>query len=368
MADFNRFNRDYEKMTSKERVIRAFNFEKSDRVPINYMANPTIHLKFAKALGIDDGNYERVLAIIGVDFRGIGAAYTGSPLFKYIDGLCVDSVYGFYTKLIQNKSGYYHDFCNFPLQYADDETIANFPVPNPDDFDYSGIESALSYHKDKAVYVGGAVTADIINSTGRVMGMEEALVRLYTEDEATLAYIDRRLAMEIGVLERIMRKAAGRVDFLWLGEDLGTQIAPMISLELYRRVFRLRHQKFIDFAKSYSLPVMMHTCGNSSWVYDDFIEMGINAVDTLQPEAVNMSPTYLKEHFGGKLAFHGCISTAGTLTGGSVGDVELTVKETLDILRDTNGYMLSPAHMIQDNTPVENIIAMYEAAHKYGRY
>ena len=62
---------------------------------------------------------------------------------------------------------------------------------------------------------------------------------------------------------------------------------------------------------------------------------------------------------------HGCISTAGTLTDGSVGDVDLTVKETLDILRDTNGYMLSPVHMMQDNTPVENIIAMYEAAHKY---
>jgi uroporphyrinogen decarboxylase len=362
------FDRSYETMTSKERVRRTFNFEKSDRVPINYFTNPTIHMKFAKALGVDDGNYEKVLDIIGVDFRGVGAPYKGPMLFRQIDGLGVDPVYGFYTKLIYNESGYYHDFCNFPLQDADDEIIANFPVPNPDDFDYSNIENALEYNKNKAIHIGGAGHADIINSTGRVMGMEETLVRLYNQDEATLTYLDRRLDMEIGTLERIMQKAKGKVDFLWLGEDLGTQIAPMISLDLYRKVFRPRHQKFVDLAKSYNLPVMIHTCGSSSWVYNDFIEMGINAVDTLQPEAVNMNPKYLKDNFGGKLCFHGCISTVSTLTDGSVKDVENNVKETIETFRDLNCYMLSPTHQIQDNTPVENVIAMYKAAHEYGRY
>jgi len=362
------FNRTYETMTSKERVRRTFNFEKSDRVPINYFANPTIHMSFAKAIGAADGNHEKVLDIVGADFRGVGAPYRGPALFKQVEGLGVDPVYGFYTKLIYNESGYYYDFCNFPLQNADDDIIANFPVPNPDDFDFSNIESALEYHKDKAVYIGGGGTADIINATGRVMGMEDTLVRLYGEDEATLNYLDRKIDMELGVLERIMRAAGGRVDFMWMGEDLGTQIAPMISLDLYRRVFRPRHQKYIDFAKSCGLPVMIHTCGSSSWVYDDFIEMGVNAVDTLQPEAVNMSPQYLKERFGGKLCFHGFISTAGVLTDGAPGDVEAAVKETTGLLRDLNCYMLSPTHMIQDNTPVENVIAMYEAAHKYGRY
>ena len=362
------FNRNYETMTSKERVKRTFNFEKPDRVPINYMTNWTIHTKFAKALGVDDANFDKVADIIGVDFKGLWVPYRGPSLFKQVEGLDVDPVYGHYTKLIYNKAGFYHDFCNFPLKDADDETIANFPVPNPDDFDYSNIDGWLNDIKDKAVYIGGGGTADIINCTGRVMGMEETLVRLYEEDEAALNYIDRRLNMDLGVLERIMQKSKGRVDYLWLGEDLGTQIAPMISLDLYRKVFRPRHQKFIDFAKSCNLPVMVHTCGSSSWVYNDFIEMGVNAVDTLQPEAANMNPKYLKEHFGGKLCFHGCISTAGVLTVGNVSDVENNVKETIETFRDLNCYMLSPTHMIQDNTPVENIIAMYEAAHKHGRY
>mgnify|MGYP000535448978 CR=1 FL=1 len=53
------------------------------------------------------------------------------------------------------------------------------------------------------------------------------------------------------------------------------------------------------------IPAAIHSCGSSSWAFDDFIEMGIDVVDTLQPEAAKMSPEYLKETFGGRLAFHG---------------------------------------------------------------
>jgi uroporphyrinogen decarboxylase len=114
--------------------------------------------------------------------------------------------------------------------------------------------------------------------------------------------------------------------------------------------------------------VMMHTCGSSSWAYEDFIEMGIHAVDTLQPEAADMSPEHLKRTFGGRLAFHGCISTAGVLAYGSVDDVVDDVRKTLEIMMPGGGYCLAPTHMIQDNTPTENAVAMYEAAHRFGVY
>ena len=112
----------------------------------------------------------------------------------------------------------------------------------------------------------------------------------------------------------------------------------------------------------------MHTCGSSSWVYEDFLEIGVRGVDTLQPEAANMSPTYLTERFGGRLCFRGCISTAGPLAYGSVAEVERTCKDTLEIMMPHRGYHFAPTHQIQDNTPVENIIAMYNTAHLYGRY
>jgi len=199
-------------------------------------------------------------------------------------------------------------------------------------------------------------------------GMENVLVGLISDDPALLRLIDRKLNLQLEVVERTLERAAGAIDFLWLGEDLGTQIAPMISLELFRRHIRPRHQKMIDIARSFDLPVMIHTCGSSSWAYDDFIEMGVSAVDTLQPEAANMAPAYLKRRFGDRLAFHGCISTAGPVSFGSVEDVVRDCRQVLGVMMPGGGYCFSPTHCLQDNSPTENVVAMYETAQRFGGY
>jgi uroporphyrinogen decarboxylase len=142
----------------------------------------------------------------------------------------------------------------------------------------------------------------------------------------------------------------------------------MISIDLFRRHIRPRHQKFVDLAKHFEIPVMMHSCGSSSWAYEDFLEMGITVVDTLQPEAKDMSPEYLKARFGGRLAFHGCISTAGVVAHGTPAEVTTEVCSTLEVMMPGGGYAFSPTHMLQDNSSTENVVAMYEAAHRYGRY
>ena len=180
--------------------------------------------------------------------------------------------------------------------------------------------------------------------------------------------VHRRAKSQLGRLERVLDKCKGYVDFMWLGEDLGTQIAPIISLELYRKELKPIHKEFADLAAAYNIPSIIHTCGSSSWVYEDFIEIGIKGVDTLQPEAVNMSPAYLAEHFGGRLNFRGCISTAGPLAYGTPEEVWKNCQETLEIMMKCRGYHFAPTHDIQDNTPTDNVIAMYQAAHKLGRY
>ena len=191
---------------------------------------------------------------------------------------------------------------------------------------------------------------------------------LITDNPAGLLLADRRMGIQLEITHRILEAAKGMADFISLGEDLGTQIGPMISMKIFRKHIRSRYQKFCDLAKAYDVFVMMHSCGSSSWAYEDFIEMGIHVVDTLQPEARDMSPAYLKKTFGGRLAFHGCISTAGPVSFGSVQDITDYCRETLDIMMPGGGYCFAPTHALQDNSPTENVVAMYETAHKYGRY
>ena len=360
-----------ERMSSKDRVRMAFALEAPDRVPIDYLSNKTVNQRLKTALGLSaSADQDDLLELLGVDVRGIDAPYTGRPLFPERPGMRVDPQYGFYSKWVENEFGGYDDFCYFPLKDAEPEEIAAFPAPDPDDYDYSGIPALVKKYEGKALYVGNAGISDIINSLGRVMGMEDTLVNLQLDDEATLILMNKKIGFELGKLERLLnaiRKAGGEPDFLWIGEDLGTQIAPMISHELFTRTFRPAMQRFVDLANSFGIPAMVHTCGSSSWAYEDFIEMGVKAVDTLQPEAANMSPEYLKEHFGGRLSFHGCISTA-MLADLDAAGVEEVCRKTLETLMPVGGYQFAPTHMIQDNTPVENVVAMYNAAHRYGIY
>ncbi|OGV46920.1 MAG: hypothetical protein A2017_16855 [Lentisphaerae bacterium GWF2_44_16] len=354
--------------SSKERVLITLNKGIPDRVPVNYKSNPGIGRRFKELLGIKIDDNEKFKKAVGIDFAGVSAKYTGTRLHKEIPGLNVNPQNGIRTKWIEHESGGYWDYCDFPLRDADCEAIVRWPFPSPDDYEYDSVPEECKKQSEYALYVGGAGLADVINSTGMLRSMEQVLIDLITDDPAGLCLIDKKINLQLEITSRTLEKAGGLIDFLWMGEDLGTQIAPLISLELYRKHIKPRHQKFIDLAKSYNLPVMIHTCGSSSWAYEDFIGMGIDAVDTLQPEAKDMSPEYLKKRFDGRLAFHGCISTAGPVAYGTPAEVDEYCRKTLEIMMPRGGYCFAPTHQLQDNSPAENVLAMYQAVHKYGWY
>ena len=354
-------------MTPKQRVLTALARRLPDRVPLNYLANPEIdeRLKAHFGLGGDDG--EGLLEALGVDFRAVGASYVGPKLHEEPPGRRVDE-WGIHRRWIEHETGGYWDYCDWPLRDATVEQVESWPMPSPDDYDYARVAEACGRHERFCVAAGGAGVADIINSTGMLRTMQQVLMDLATDDPAGLRLIDRKLEVQLEVIARTLQAGGGKIDLLWMGEDLGTQIGPMMSLEMFRRIIRPRHQRFVDLARDCGIPVMVHSCGSSSWAFDDFVEMGVSVVDTLQPEARDMSPAYLKRRFGDRLAFHGCISTAGPLAFGSPDDVVATVRKTLEVMMPGGGYALAPTHMIQSNTPTENVLAMYEAAKEFGEY
>jgi uroporphyrinogen decarboxylase len=354
-------------MNARERVLAAFAHREPDRVPINYYANPGIGLRLKAYYGLAADDHEGLREALGVDFRTVQAPYVGPKLHEDLPDRSVD-MWGIHRRWIEHGSGGYWDYCDFPLQNATLEEVEAWPMPSPDDFDYDQLAAQCERWVDYCVVLGGAGLPDVINSTGMIRTMQQVLLDFALDDPACLRYIDRRVEVLLAVTGRSLEAARGGIDLLWMGEDLGTQKGPMISLAMFRKQIRPRHQKFVDLAKCYGLPVAIHSCGSSSWAFEDFIEMGIDVVDTLQPEAKDMAPAYLKAQYGDRLAFHGCISTAGPVAYGTVEETVEYVRETLEVMMPGGGYALSPTHMLQDNSATENVVAMYEAAQEYGRY
>lgn len=153
---------------------------------------------------------------LGVDFRGVGAGYVGPVLHREVPGsdVKVDACWGIQRRWIEHDTGGYWDFCTFPLMDADVETVANWFMPSPDDFDYSGVAAQCRINQGYCVTTGGAGLPDVINSTGMIRTMEQVLVDLALDEPAGLNYIDRRIEVLLAVTARTLEAAKGGIDLL----------------------------------------------------------------------------------------------------------------------------------------------------------
>jgi uroporphyrinogen decarboxylase len=104
----------------------------------------------------------------------------------------------------------------------------------------------------------------------------------------------------------------------------------------------------------------LHSCGNIQAVLPEVVEMGVQVLNPLQPECMDIRA--VKRHFGGALAFWGGISTQRTLPAGSPDDVRREVREVAALLGAGGGYILSPAQSIQSDVPLENCLALIDEA------
>lgn len=344
-------------MTSKERVASSLRWEEPDRVPVQTYLTPEMRKRLTDRFGGRD-----VLERLGVDFRAVNAPYRGG-LRPGGGGTTYDMWGAGYRRVEHGTGGAYEEACFLPLAgLGTMDDVRSYPWPDPADFDCSGIRESCDAVSAYAVACGGAGFPDIVNGVSRGRGMEQVLVDIATRDEVGLAVIDRRSDILHEVLRRTLEAAGGRIDIVCLGEDMGNQNGRMFSPRDFEEVFRPRLGRFIDLAHEFGARAMMHSCGDTHEIMPTLIEMGLDVLDAMQPEPPGMDPETIRKACLGKLAFSGLISTQRTLPFGTVEDCRREARHRLDVIAPGGGYIFAPAHNIQPDTPVENVLAVYEEA------
>jgi uroporphyrinogen decarboxylase len=189
------------------------------------------------------------------------------------------------------------------------------------------------------------------------------MIDIATRDEVGLAVIDRRCNFWYAFCRRGLEAARGGIDILHLGEDCGNQLGRMFAPIDFEEVFRPRLQRFFDLGHEFGCKVMMHSCGDTHELQPTFIQMGLDILDAMQPEPPGMQPIEsLRDRTRGKLAYCGLISTQHTLPHLSEGQCRAEARHRLDVIARGGGYFFSPAHCIQPDTPLDNVLAIYEEA------
>ena len=178
---------------------------------------------------------------------------------------------------------------------------------------------------------------------------------------------------EIGVgnLARLYEAVGNRVTVaLTVATDFGLQSGTFLSPKSYRDLFQPFHKRLNDWVhKNTKWKTMIHSCGSAWVLMEDFIGAGFDVFNPVQCSAINMSPAQLKSAFGDSICFWGGgVDTQYTLPFGSPEEVRQEVRERINIFGPGGGFVFNTTHNVQAQTPVANVIAMYEAVREFGKY
>jgi uroporphyrinogen decarboxylase len=358
----------------KLRVIKAISHEEPDKVPAHMNATKWVVAKLKKALAIEtDKELLETLNIDIYDMRGIDIhsgtvpEYIGPPN-EFFTSNWKGGIGSFWRiREIENKtsSGWTLDMGAAPLSGDINlDIIEKYPWPENDWFGYSNIRNELEQWSEFAVMATGA---SVFQHVTFIRGMDNLMMDMMVAPELANYMMDRVFAFYHEYYRRMFEAAGDMIDIFAMADDLGMQNSLLISPEMIEEFVVPRFKKMIDLAHNYGIKFLLHTDGNVESIIPLLIDIGVDILDPIQPEC--MDPVAIKRKFGRDICLRGGISVQDVFSRGSIDDVVKETRRIVEALKPGGGYILAPGHpVLQDDIPVENILALYETSHKYGFY
>ena len=151
---------------------------------------------------------------------------------------------------------------------------------------------------------------------------------------------------------------------LYYADDWGSQNGFIMGSEIWRAFIRPCLKKIFSKAKSKGKYIIVHSCGDNRDILSDFIDIGIDCYNTVQPEIYDLA--WLKREYSRDLSFLWCNQQPAVFTICSCDGGKRALPSCLNIMSGNGGYILSPTHNITPDIPIENAFAIIEAAREFG--
>jgi uroporphyrinogen decarboxylase len=354
-------------LTSRERVLAAFSHTEPDRVPAWLGASPEFRELARQFLGLKTD--EDLSVHLGDDFRRVYPRFVGpadrSPDSQFtIPGATSRTPFGV------ERHGYgYGQPLHHPLEGA--RTIADlesYGWPDPGWLDVSRIRDEALQWRGRYAILGGD-WSPFYHDAIDLIGMPSLMLRMYDSPDFVDMLLRRIVDYYFAVSLRVFEAAAEVIDIFFIGNDFGTQNGPVVGGALFQRFFTPHLERLIDLGHDFGLKVLLHCCGGFYPLIPMLIEAGLDGLQSLQPDARDMAPAKLKRDFGGRITLMGCIDTHHLLIKGTPELVRAGTREVIEIMKPGGGFIISPSHdYLLPETPVENVLALYETVQKYGWY
>jgi uroporphyrinogen decarboxylase len=269
--------------------------------------------------------------------------------------------FGSWRKEVEHGFGAYHEFAGHPLAYV--RTAADVQAwdwPKTEYWDMDKVRDEIVQLDAEDEYFICYFSGGIFERAWGLRGLEQFLVDLVDNPEVPCTIMDCLTDLYIANVTRVLETCNGRIDMVYTWDDLAHQHGLIMSPAMWRKYILPQHQRLHAAIRSFGVNIMYHSCGAIRPLIPALIEeLGIDVLNPLQPRADGMDLARIKEEFGDRVCFHGGVDIQHTLPHGDPTEVVAEVRERIAVLGKGGGYILSTAHAIQNDTPTENILAMY---------
>jgi uroporphyrinogen decarboxylase len=366
-------------MNSKERVCKALRKTDGlpDRIPVQFDLCRQLIENFGKKLGIvpdyalsyyEDLTYRisanEIRTKMGSDVVVVGGTVPSGYSAEPVSGDITLNEFGMHMK----PTPLYVEVVRCPLENASDvKDIENYRFPDPyargrfdkakRDIDRFG----------KEYFLIGDVEISLFEMAWHLTGLEKYMIAMLC-DEPWLEPLNDQVEKWSTSLALQLVKAG--VDAIWFGEDLGSQTSTLISPEDWRKKFKPRHKRMIECLRKENpeIIIIMHSDGAVAPMLDDFIEIGVDVYNPVQPNVEGSDPQELKDKYGERISFFGGIDQQSLLPSGDNWTIRNEIQKRIKILGKDRGYLLAPAHILQADVTPGTVEVMINAVKEYGKY
>ncbi|MBN1256869.1 MAG: uroporphyrinogen-III decarboxylase-like protein [Planctomycetes bacterium] len=332
-------------MTRREVVRMVYEHKKPPYVPWHFWFTKEALEKLQKHFNKKD--LEDLDKVLNPHFLPLGSEI---GFFEDIGSDRVQDVFGVTWDRSIDKDIGNVDNCLLP-----EPTLDNYTFPDPlDPRFFEGIEEKIALHGDRfRVFQLGF---SLFERAWTLRGMENLMMDFIDNPDFVHALLGRIVDYNIA---QVSEALTYDIDAVYFGDDWGQQHGLLMGPKFWHEFIYPQLKRMYGVVKDAGKFVSIHSCGDVDELFDDLIGIGLNCFNPFQPEVMDVYA--LMKAYRGKLCFHGGLSTQKTLPYGTVEEVKAETQKLIDCGMEGN-YILSPAHAVEGDVPLENMLAFIELA------
>jgi len=202
----------------------------------------------------------------------------------------------------------------------------------------------------------GYVGWGLFERSWTIRGFENALMDIVAEEDFYTELLDRLTDLYAAFAAETVKLP---IDAVMFGDDWGDQRGVIVGPDRWRRLFKPRWARLYEQVHAAGKLVISHCCGNVTDILPDIVEIGLDVLESCQPEAMDVYA--LKRDFGEHITFWGGLGTQRMTPFGTPDEIRGEVRRLTAEMARGGGYVLAPAKGLQPETPTENAVAVIEA-------